>query len=192
MAINTAAATIIRITGLVEGNEPPRRWKTVRKSPQAIRIMLPSKAAAQARCMGAATGASQSMTASTVVDSLRGAGGAGCRNSSEGCASLGAPGRRVTRVEVRVTVLGFGCAGGSKTPSNGITLLEGRSWKSMAWRGPENGCAGRETTGARGGSLRAGCGTAAKAPAVAVAYTSFCGRAAPRGRGGSQQLRAAR
>src|ERR1035441_2208829 len=103
MAINTAAATIIRITGLVEGNEPPRRWKTVRKSTQAIRIMLATKAAAQARCMGAATGASQSMTASTVVDRLRGAGGAGCRNSSEGCASLGAPGRRRgTRGEERL------------------------------------------------------------------------------------------
>src|ERR1035438_1148272 len=170
MAINTAAATIIRITGLVEGNEPPRRWKTVRKSPQAIRTMLPSMAAAQARCMGAATDASQTMTASTVVDSLRGAGGAGCRNSSEGCASLGAPGRlRAMRVEVRVTVLSLGAAGGSRIPSNGITLPEGRSWKSMAWRGAEAGGAGCEITGAREGSARSGRGTAAKAPEVAMA-----------------------
>ena len=72
------------ITGRVAGMEPPIKKNTVRNSPQAIRIMLPSMAAAQARCMGAATGASQSMTASTVVLSLRGEGGAGGRNSSDG------------------------------------------------------------------------------------------------------------
>src|ERR1700683_3727313 len=113
--------------------------------------MLPSMVAAHARCMGAATGASQAITASTVVLSLRCAGGAGSRNSSEGCASLGAPARRVTRVEVRVAVLGFGGAGGSKTPSNGITLPEGRSWNSMAWRGTDNRSGDGENAGAAEG-----------------------------------------
>ena len=120
--------------------------------------------------MGAATEASQTMTASTVVDSLRGTGGAGGRKSSEGCASLGAAERRrVMRVEVRVTVLSFGGAGGSRIPSNGITLPEGRSWKSMAWRGAVAGYAGCEITGAREGSARSGRGTAARAPEVAMA-----------------------
>jgi hypothetical protein len=160
----------------------------VRNTPHAIRTILPSMAAAHARCMGAATGASHTITASTVVLSLRGAGGAAGRKSSEGCASLDKLARRKGRVEVRVTGLGFG-AGGSRIPSKGITLLDGRSWKSMAWRGAAGGVSRVTLGGAGSGSAMTGCGTAASAPVLAIAYISYCGRPQRRQRRSSSEFK---